>query len=112
VEGRRFIPASTLFVIATVFGISSTLQAHWMARLELHSHVMENQTARLLALNLVYWYIPAVLAPIIMAFALRHPFDRSRLPRQIALHVTAALAYSVVHTAVMMALRTVLLMGQ
>ena len=112
VEGRRFIPASTLFVIATVFGISSTLQAHWMARLQIHSHVMENHTARLLVLNLVYWYIPALLAPIIMAFALRHPVDRHRWPRQLALHVTAALSYSVVHTAVMMAVRLLLLMGQ
>ena len=91
-EGRKFIPAPTLFVIATAFGISSTLQAHWMARLELDPHVMENATARLLVLNLVYWYIPAVLAPLIMAFALRHPFERSRWPRQLALHVTAALS--------------------
>ena len=111
-EGRRFIPASTLFVIATVFGISSTLQAHWMARLQIHSHVMENHTARLLVLNLVYWYIPALLAPIIMAFALRHPFDRHRWPRQLPLHVTAALSYSIVHTAVMMGVRLLLLMGQ
>ena len=77
-ERRRFIPASTLFVIATAFGISSTLQAHWMSKLQIHSHMMENHIARLLALNLVYWYIPALLAPIIMAFALRHPFDRHR----------------------------------
>ena len=47
-----------------------------------------------------------------MAFALRHPFDRHRWPRQLALHVTAALTYSVVHTAIMMGLRTVLLIGQ
>ena len=112
VEGRKFIPAPTLFVIATVFGVSSTLQAHWMAKLQIHSHVMENATARLLALNLVYWYIPAVLAPIIMAFGLRHPFDRSRWARPLALHLMAALSYSVVHTATMMAVRTVLLIGQ
>ena len=111
-DGRRFIPAPTLFAIATVFGVSSTLQAHWMARLQIHSHVMENHTARLLALNLVYWYIPALLAPIIMRFALRHRFDRHRWPRQLVLHVTAALLYSVVHTAIMMAVRTLLLIGQ
>ena len=111
-ERQQFIPAPTLFVIATAFGISSTLQAHWIARLQLHPHVMENATARLLVLNLVYWYIPALLAPRIMAFALRHPFDRVRWPRQLALHVAAALSYSVVHTTIMMAFRTVLLMGQ
>jgi signal transduction histidine kinase len=112
VEGRKFIPAPTLFVIATAFGISSTLQAHWMDTLELHPHVIQDALARLLVLNLVYWYIPAVLAPIIMAFALRHPFDRSRWPRQLALHLTAALSYSIVHTTSMMALRALLLVGQ
>src|SRR5687767_488541 len=83
-----------------------------MSRLQIHSHIMENHIARLLALNLVYWYIPALLAPIIMAFALRHPFDRHRWPAQLALHVAAALTYSIVHTAVMMALRAMLLTGQ
>jgi two-component system LytT family sensor kinase len=112
VEGRRFIPTGTLFVIATVFGVSSTFQAHWMAELQIRSHVMEHATARLLALNLVYWYIPAVLAPIIMAFALRHPFERGRWPRQVPRHLIAALSYSVVHTAIMMAVRALLLIGQ
>jgi len=112
VERHRFIPARTLFVIATAFGISSTLQAHWMDKLELHPHVMQNAVARLLTLNLVYWYIPALLAPIIMAFALRHPFDRIRWPRQLALHLAGALAYSVVHTTIMMTVRWLLLIGQ
>jgi two-component system LytT family sensor kinase len=112
VERRTFIPAPTLFVIATAFGISSTVQAYWMARLELHPHVMQNAVLRLLALNLVYWYIPALLAPIVMAFALRHPFDRAHWPRQLATHVTAALSYSLVHTAIMMALRALLMMGE
>ncbi len=111
-ERHRFIPARTLFVIATAFGISSTLQAHWMDKLELHPHVIQDAIARLLVLNLVYWYIPALLAPIIMAFALRHPFDRIRWPRQLALHLTAALSYSIVHTTIMMAVRALLLMGQ
>ena len=112
VEGRKFIPTPTLFVITTAFGISSTVQAYWMARLELHPMVMQNAIARLLALNLVYWYIPAFLAPIIMAFALRHPFDRVHWPRQLALHVTGALSYSVVHTVIMMGVRAVLMMGE
>lgn len=111
-ERQRFIPAPTLFVIATAFGISSTLQAHWMDELELHPHVIQDAVARLLVLNLVYWYIPALLAPIIMAFALRHPFDRIRWPRQLALHLIAALAYSVVHTTSMMGVRALLLVGQ
>src|SRR5215471_1505907 len=52
VEGRKFIPAPTLFVIATAFGISSTVQAYWMARLELHPQMMQHAIARLLVLNM------------------------------------------------------------
>ena len=111
-ERHRFIPAPTLFVIATAFGISSTVQAYWMDALDLHPHVLQNAVARLLVLNLVYWYIPALLAPLIMAFALRHPFDRIRWPRQLALHLAGALAYSVVHTTIMMTVRSLLLIGQ
>jgi hypothetical protein len=109
VEGRKFIPTPMLFVIATAFGVSSTFQAYWIERLGSHSHPMEYAVSRLLALNLVYWYIPALLAPIIMAFALRHPFDRMHWPRQIAMHIAGALAYSAVHTAVMTATRVVLM---
>jgi LytS/YehU family sensor histidine kinase len=47
-----------------------------------------------------------------MSFALRHPFDRIRWPRQLALHLTGALAYSVVHTTIMMTVRSVLVIGQ
>ena len=108
VEGRKFIPTPMLFVIATAFGISSTFQAFWLSQLGSHGRPFQYAVARLLPLNLVYWYIPALLAPIIMAFALRHPFDRLHWPRQIAMHVAAALSYSVVHTAIMTATRAVI----
>jgi two-component system, LytTR family, sensor kinase len=108
VERRTFVSAPVLFVIATAFGISSTFQAYWMDRLAPHAHPMQYAVARLLALNLVYWYIPALLAPIIMAFALRHPIDRVHWPRQIGMHLAGALSYSVVHTAVMTGTRALL----
>jgi two-component system, LytTR family, sensor kinase len=112
VARRRFIPAPLLFVIATAFGISSTFQAYWLDRLSPHTHPMQNAALHLLAINLIYWYIPALLAPAIMAFALRHPFDRVRWPRQIALHISGALSYSVVHTALMQGVRAVLLRNE
>ena len=106
---RDRIPAPLLFVIATGFGVSSTFQAYWMDRLS-PEHSMLHPIPRLLALNLVYWYIPALLAPVIMAFALRHPVDRVRWPRQVLVHVGGALTYSVAHTTVMMGLRAMLLL--
>ena len=109
---RRFIPAPLLFVIATAFGISSTFQAYWLDRLSPHTHPMQNAALHLLAINLVYWYIPALLAPAIMAFALRHPFDRIHWPRQVAMHIAAALSYSVIHTALMQGVRVVMLRNE
>jgi signal transduction histidine kinase len=111
VERPRFIPAPLLFVIATVFGISSTFQAYWLDALS-HEHPMPHAFRHLLELNLVYWYIPALLTPMIMAFALRHPFDRTRWPLQVLLHATAALAYSVVHTAVMTGVRMIIMRNE
>ena len=112
VERRNFIPAPLLFVIATAFGISSTFQAYWMDRLSPHTHPMQNAAWHLLALNLVYWYIPALLAPILMVFALRNPLDRVHWPRQIALHAGGALSYSVAHTVVMMGMRALLMKSE
>jgi len=63
----------------------------------------------LLALNLLYWYIPALLAPIIMAWATNEPLSRKKWPLQVLVHGASALVYSVVHTAVMMAMRAALL---
>ncbi len=108
VQRRTSIPAPLLFVIATAFGISSTFQAYWLDALS-HDHPMPHALRYLVVLNLVYWYIPALLAPVIMSFALRHPFDRAHWPRQVLVHVCAALSYSVAHTAVMMGLRAVLM---
>ena len=112
VERRKFIPALLLFVIATAFGVSSTFQAYWLDHLSPHNHPMQNETLHLLGLNLVYWYFPALLAPIIMAFAVRHPFDRVHWPRTIALHTVSALAYSVAHTVVMMGVRAMIMKSE
>jgi two-component system LytT family sensor kinase len=111
VQRRKFIPAPLLFAIATAFAISSTFQAYWLDTLS-HEHPMPHMIQHLVELNLVYWYIPALLAPMIMSFAVRHPFDRKRWPLQVLLHAMAALAYSVVHTAVMMVLRMILMRSE
>jgi len=97
-----------LFVIATAFGVSSTIQAYWLDRF-LHEPETSHEILHLIALNFVYWYIPALLAPTIMSWATSEQLTRKRWPVQVLVHVAGALAYSVVHTAVMMALRVVLL---
>jgi signal transduction histidine kinase len=105
---RERIPAPLLFVIATAFGVSSTFQAYWLDAISReHEHAMPHALLHLFALNLVYWYIPALLAPAIMAWAMR--VSRMRWPVQVLVHAGGALAYSVVHTAVIMTLRAALM---
>src|SRR5579862_4315467 len=96
-----------LFVIATSFGVSSTIQAFWLEHL---SGVPGSPrlAMHLLILNLVYWYVVALFAPLIIALALRLEARRTPWTRQALLHVVCAFAYSVVHTAAMLATRLVL----
>jgi LytS/YehU family sensor histidine kinase len=75
----------------------------------MHDAAIAHEIPWLLALNLLYWYIPALLAPTIMGLATSEQLGRQRWPVQVLVHVVGALAYSVVHTAVMMALRAELL---
>jgi signal transduction histidine kinase len=104
---RLKVPALPLFVIATGLGVSSTAQAYLMSVLE-HGTVSGSVLPRLLALNLVYWYLPALLAPIIMAVVLRYQLGRVRWSTQALVHVTGALVYSVGHTVAILATRAVL----
>ena len=105
---RARIPATLLFAIATAFAVSSTFQAYWLDKIT-HEHTVPHTLLRLLALNSLYWYIPALLAPVIMAWATRESLSRRRWPIQALVHAAGALVYSIVHTAVMVALRAVLL---
>jgi two-component system LytT family sensor kinase len=109
VQQREGIPAPLIVAVATAFGLSSTFQAYWIDELS-NEHLVMPHVWHLLTLNLVYWYIPAVLAPVIMRNALRYPLDRVRWPKQLLVHIPGALAYSVVHTGLLLSLR-VLLMG-
>jgi len=110
VERRPSISWPLLFAIATVFGISSTFQAYFKDALG-NEHLMPHAIPHLLELNLVYWYIPALLTPAIMGFAVSHPLTRRSWPKTLPLHIAFALSYSVVHTGAMMGLR-VFLMGR
>ena len=108
VERRPSIPWPLLLAIATVFGISSTFQAYFKDVLG-HEHLMPHAVPHLIVLNLAYWYLPALLTPVIMGFAVSHPLSRSSWPRMLPLHVAFALSYSIVHTGAMMGLRAVMM---
>lgn len=103
---RIRVPRLALFGIATAFGVSSTLQAHWMEALD--GMATTSPLLRLLGLNLVYWYVPALLAPTIMRIALRYDLNRVRWPKQALVHLTGGLVYSVIHTSILLATRAML----
>src|SRR5262245_26836937 len=104
IRGRISFPV--LLGIATVFGVSSTIQAYWLSRVSGDHKPMGLQ---LLLLNLVYWYVPALLAPVIVKLATTYQIRRGKLTVFALVHVTGALAYSVVHTAAMLGMRAALM---
>src|SRR5882757_4943735 len=104
---RLKVPALPLFVIATAFGVSSTIQAYSIRVLE-DGSTSVRALLPLLGLNLVYWYVPALLAPTIMAVALRYRLGRVRWSTQVVVHVSGVLVYSLVLTSVLLATRWLL----
>jgi two-component system, LytTR family, sensor kinase len=96
-----------LLAIATVFGVSSSVQSYLL------SVVTEGKSPDMIGhvflLNIVYWYVPAVLAPFIMALATRYQIGRGRSYVSVVVHVTGALTYSVIHTAAMFGTRMMLM---
>jgi two-component system, LytTR family, sensor kinase len=99
------VPHLALFGLATVLGVSSTIQVHLVETLE---GMDRSPIVRLLGLNLTYWYVPVLLAPTIMAVALRYGLWRVPWPKQALVHVTGCALYSVVHTGVLLVARALL----
>jgi len=101
------IPRRALFAVATLFGASSAVQSAALMRLTGEAF-QPGDFVHLAVLNLVYWYVPALLAPLIMSVAARYQLGRVRWWTQLAVHGAGAIAYSVTHTATMFAMRAFL----
>src|SRR5579872_3109764 len=98
---------STLILAATLFGLSSTVQAYFLERGARHP-VWSSFVLGLLLLNLVYWYIPALLGPYIMRMSLQYHPDRMRVRSVVLVHVFGVVAYSWAHTAILLLARILL----
>ena len=106
---RPRISVPLLFIIATVFGVSSTVQASIIGRLAGDTLAMAlAQLPKLFALNLVYWYVPALAAPAIVSLATRYQLGRVGWSKLALVHVPGALAYATLHSAIMIAMRGLL----
>jgi signal transduction histidine kinase len=95
-----------LLAIATAFGVSSTVQAYFLGALRGEAPRM---VGHLFVLNMVYWYVPALLAPVIMALALRVQPGRVSWLIAIVVHIGGALTYALLHTAAMLGTQRLLM---
>jgi signal transduction histidine kinase len=96
-----------LFGIATAFGVSSSIQSYMLESLA--GEHAGGMVYHVVVLNLVYWYVPAALAPLIVRLATVYQFGRGRGWLPVVVHTTCALAYSLVHAATMLCTRLLLM---
>jgi len=101
-------PRRWVFLVATLLGLFSTAQAYRLTSLNPKAHVTGIAVGSLLILNLTLWYVPAALTSPIFLIAARFRLDADRWLRAILVHAAAAVAFSIVHMAAMMAMRVVL----
>jgi signal transduction histidine kinase len=102
--------ARLLFTVATVLALSSTIQS-W--RLESLSGdktwaLTLKLMAQLMVLNTVYWYVPALLAPAIVAITQRYRLGYTRWTTTLGVHLASALGFSLIHTTTMVITRALL----
>jgi signal transduction histidine kinase len=100
--------ARWIFLVATLLGLFSTAQAYRLTALNPRARMEDIQIWRLLALNLTLWYVPAALTSTVFWVSGRFRLDSDRWLRALALHGVAALVFSVIHGASMMAVRSAL----
>jgi signal transduction histidine kinase len=100
-------PVRWVFFVATFLGVFSTLQAYRLTTLDAPKAEIADAW-RLLILNLAYWYVPAALTASIFGFSHRFRLDSPRWPRALAAHAGGALAFSVLHFAVLLGARLLL----
>ncbi len=100
-------PVRWIFAAATLLGVFSTLQVYRLSTLNIKDP-MDIAVWRLLVLNLAYWYVPALLSPLIFRLGARYRFESGRWPRSVAAHALAAGIFSIVHALAMIGVRTVL----
>jgi two-component system, LytTR family, sensor kinase len=96
-----------LLGIATAFGVSSSIQSYLLSATA--GDRMSGMASHVVILNLVYWYVPALLAPLIIRIATRYQFGRGHGWMPYAVHITGALVYSVIHSIAMIGTRMALL---
>jgi signal transduction histidine kinase len=97
-----------LIGVATILAVSSTIQAWRLQMLSEPSEGSLHLAVQLLILNAVYWFVPALLAPVVVAITRSYRLGHTRWSRALAVHILSAFAYSLLHTTVLLLTRAVL----
>jgi LytS/YehU family sensor histidine kinase len=99
-------PWRWIFGVATLLGVFSALQAYRLA--SLNTKPSGTYLFELLILNLALWYVPAILTPFIFRLAHALRLQAGSWLHAIGVHALVALAFSVVHAACMLGIRTMM----
>ena len=97
-----------LFGIATILAASSTIQAWRLQMLAEPTERSLHLALQLLILNAVYWFVPALLAPVVVAITRRYRLGHTPWSTVVAVHVMSATVYSLLHTSVLLITRAAL----
>ena len=100
-------PLRWVFAAATVLGLFSTLQSYRLSTLNLR-YPMDIEVGKMLLLNLVYWYVPALADADHLPARTSLPVDGPHWIRALGVHAFAAVSYSVIHCACMIGMRLLL----
>jgi signal transduction histidine kinase len=94
--------------VATILGLFSTAQAYRLTTLNPRGRTEDLLVFPLLALNLALWYIPGALTRPIFWISSRFRLDSPHWLRAVAIHACAAVVFSFIHSAMMIAVRVAL----
>jgi two-component system LytT family sensor kinase len=99
-----------LFTVATVLALSSTIQSWRLQALNTDQTwaLTLKLMAQLMVLNTVYWYVPALLAPTIVAITRRYRLGHTPWTTTLGVHLASAFAFSVIHTTALLITRSLL----
>jgi signal transduction histidine kinase len=103
-ERPRLTRARVIFGVATLLGLFSTFQAYQAVQF-LSSESQKSSIWFLLGINASYWYIWALLAPVVLWVARRFPFERGVWIRSLPVHLVAIAAVTIVHIGAFEAVR-------
>jgi len=96
-----------LVTVAAVLAVSSTIQAWRLQTLE-HDAATITLAAQLFILNGIYWLVPALLAPAIVAITRRYRLGATPWRTALVVHLASAAGFTIIHTLAILVTRALL----